>query len=61
MVKKTKTMTVKVFVPPAKKYPKDQLKRGMKEEAEHTPDKKLQKVIAKVHIAKKKNAYPKKK
>jgi hypothetical protein len=59
----SKTITVKnvKFKAPKKgKYNSKQLKKGMKEESEHTDNKKVQKIIAEVHIDKNKNAYKKK-
>lgn len=51
MAKKTITIEkVKVYAPKKKKYDPKTLKKGIKVESEHTPNKKLKITIAKNHL-----------
>lgn len=49
----------KVIAPKSKKYNSTELKKGVKVEAEHTPNKKLKTIIAKNHLDEDKHYYKK--
>lgn len=56
--KKIKRFSVEMYqVPSDKFFDKQQLKIGMEIELEHTPDKKIAKIIAKHHILENKDYY----
>lgn len=57
-----KTITIKnvVFKKPKKaEYDREQVKKGMKVEGEHTTNKKVKKIIAENHLDEDKNYYKK--
>ena len=56
---KTITMRVAFKKPKGGKYPKDQLREGMKIEKEHTKNKKARKIISKEHLDEDKKYYTK--